>query len=295
MVLEALIPASMADKAPLRVLPISFIYATIAIFISLWIFPNNASLTLVFFTVMACLPLMLAMIGLQKERAESMLHETLFEYITPLRGPTTKHQSFISVHKSFFLFFTFLLIGLVAAFSFWFVALPHGTVNNLFSVQLGTIATINNNVNQLSGHFIGPSAYFGAILLNNIKVLAFVLLFSFIYGAGAIFILTWNASVISVAIGNMIRNAISTSQSSYFAAFSIGLARYLTHGIPEIAAYFVGGLAGGMISIAIIRHEFMDRNFKKLVIDSSYLVLLALCMLIFAALLETFISPMIAI
>ena len=139
------------------------------------------------------------------------------------------------------------------------------------------------------------SAYFGAILLNNIKVLAFVLLFSFIYGAGAIFILTWNASVISVAIGNTIRNIISSSPTSYFAAFSIGLGRYLTHGIPEIGAYFIGGLAGGMISIAIIKHEFIDRKFRKLIIDSSYLVLLALCLLIFAALLETFISPMIAI
>jgi uncharacterized membrane protein SpoIIM required for sporulation len=187
------------------------------------------------------------------------------------------------------------MAGLISAFSVWFVVLPHAMVNNLFSVQLGTISAINNNVNQIAGNFIAPSTYFGAILLNNIKVLAFVLLFSLIYGAGAIFILTWNASVISVAIGNAIRSIVAVSPASYFAAFSVGLARYLTHGIPEIGAYFIGALGGGMISMAIIKHEFMDKKFKKIVIDSSYLILLALCILIFAALLETYVSPLIAI
>ncbi len=293
MVLEQLIPAQIAEKQPYKVFPIAFLYATIAIFISLWIFPNNASLTLVFFTVMACLPLMLATIGLEKEKAENLLHETIFEYIGGVE--TSRNQSFMQVHRSFFMFFIFLMGGLISAFSLWFVALPHSTVNSLFSVQLGTISAINNNVNQIAGNFIAPSTYFGAILLNNIKVLAFVLLFSLIYGAGAIFILTWNASVISVAIGNAIRSIVAVSAAGYFAAFSIGLARYLTHGIPEIGAYFVGSLAGGMISMAIIKHDFWDKKFKKIVVDSSYLILLALCILIFAALLETFVSPLIAI
>ena len=36
--------------------------------------------------------------------------------------------------------------------------------------------------------------------------MAFCLLFSLIYGSGAIFILTWNASVLGTAIGNYIKS-----------------------------------------------------------------------------------------
>ena len=36
--------------------------------------------------------------------------------------------------------------------------------------------------------------------------------------------------------------------------YAIGMTRYMTHGIFEILAYFIGGLAGGLISVAIIRH-----------------------------------------
>ena len=46
------------------------------------------------------------------------------------------------------------------------------------------------------------------IFLNNIRVLFLCIIFAFIYGAGAIFILTWNASIVGVAIGNLIREGI---------------------------------------------------------------------------------------
>jgi len=48
------------------------------------------------------------------------------------------------------------------------------------------------------------------------------LLFSLVFGAGAIFILAWNASVIAGAIG------IFTKQS--LLEIPIGLARYMIHG-----------------------------------------------------------------
>ena len=42
------------------------------------------------------------------------------------------------------------------------------------------------------------------IFINNMGVLFLCIIFSFLYGAGAIFILTWNASVIAAAIGSFI-------------------------------------------------------------------------------------------
>jgi len=281
MVLESLIPVRVAEKKPIEMVPLAFLYATIAMFIGLWIFPNHASLTLVFFTVMACLPLMLQIIR--------------FEESTVLSKKLQKDDMH---HKRALPFFIFLFLGMVLAFSLWFVILPQSLVQNMFSVQINTITQINN---QVSGALVFPAKYFFAVLFNNIRVLIFVLLFSFIYGAGAIFILTWNASVIAVAIGNTVRAGVAAYvgaagvAGAYFTAFSLGLMRYMIHGIPEIGAYFVGGLAGGMISVAIIKHEFWDDNFKKVVKDSMNLVLFAIALLLVAGLLETFVSPLVPI
>ena len=133
--------------------------------------------------------------------------------------------------------------------------------------------------------------------MNNIKVLSFCILFSFIFGLGAIFILIWNASVIGAAIGHFIRANISSiagaaglpKAAAYFQAFSLGLLRYSVHGIPEIAAYFTAGLAGGIISIAIVNHDFRTKNFQKVVIDSADLILISIVILIIAGFLEVFV------
>jgi len=189
MVLENLIPATTVERKPIEMLPLAFLYSTIALFIGLWIFPNYAGLTVVFFTVLAVLPLMLRIISLEERKV----------FMKQIGLP----------HKEAMPFFIFLFIGLVLSFTLWFVAFPKPMVNNLFSVQIATISQINSDI---VGNFVG--GYFSAILVNNIKVLMFVLLFSFIYGAGAIFILTWNASVIAVAVGNTIRNALASASGA---------------------------------------------------------------------------------
>lgn len=300
MVLESLVPANIAEEKPIKIFPVAFIYATIALLISYWLFPTEASMTLIFFTVMACLPLMLGVIGLEKVRAEEFIKEIVFEYVSPSEKRTSNP---FTTHKRFFLFISFLTLGLTVAFTFWYILLPSKMVNIIFNSQINTINLINTNVNHLTGNAINILSYFSIILANNLKVLMFCLFFSFIYGAGAIFILTWNASVVSVAMGNAIRSLLSkyaavtgsASLSHYFSAFSLGLLRYIVHGVPEIGAYFVGGLAGGMISMAVIKHEFLSQKFKILLMDALLLVLISVGLLVIAALIETFISPLIPI
>ncbi|MFH2028053.1 MAG: stage II sporulation protein M, partial [Nanoarchaeota archaeon] len=107
---------------------------------------------------------------------------------------------------------------------------------------------------------------------------------------GAIFILTWNASVIGVAIGNFARSNI-TNATSYFHVTSLGILRYMIHGIPEIAAYFVAGLAGGIISVAVIRHHFTSKKFERILYDSTDLLIIAMVLLFIAALIEVYITP----
>jgi hypothetical protein len=284
MVLESLIPVSIAEKRPIEMLPLAFLYATLAIFIAVWVFPQDASLTAVFFTVMALLPMMVSMMKYEEQ--------SIF-----MKHGGDQH------HKKAMPFFIYMFLGMVFAYSIWFVFLPSSMVANVFGSQISTIHAINNNIHAVTGNVVSISQYFNAVLMNNLKVLVFVLLFSFIYGAGAIFILTWNASVVAVAIGNVVRSTLSnyaevagiTGISAYFAGFSLGLLRYMIHGIPEIGAYFVGGLAGGMISVAVLKHNFLDRKFNRVLIDASHLVLLAVGLLLMAGVLETFVSPIIPV
>jgi len=286
MVLEAIIPVRTAERRPIEMLPLAFLYSTLALFIALWIFPNHASLVVVFFTVMALLPLMVHMIRFEEK--------TIFN---------SELQKLESHHKRVLPFFIYMFIGIVLSLTLWFVFLPQALVQQLFAVQLSTIMSINQNINQVVAHAVSPSNYFVAIIANNLKVLIFVLLFSFIYGAGAIFILTWNASVVAVAIGNAVRSVLASyagatgmiGAAAYFHAFSIGLLRYMVHGIPEIAAYFIGGLAGGLISVAILRHQFMDDRFRLVMRDSLNLIGLSVGMLLIAALIEVFISPLVPV
>jgi uncharacterized membrane protein SpoIIM required for sporulation len=190
----------------------------------------------------------------------------------------------------------FLFLGMTLAFVTWYIFLPPETLNVVFDKQTSTIQTINN---QVSGNSFKQFSTFTKIFLNNIKVLAFAILFSFIYGSGAIFILTWNASVIGAAIGNFIRSGIGeyasniglAKLSAYFGVVSIGLLRYSLHGIPEIVAYLYGGLAGGIISVAIIRKHYKSEKFSHILFDVSELLIISIGFLVLAAFIEVFLTP----
>ena len=129
------------------------------------------------------------------------------------------------------------------------------------------------------------------------------MLFSFIFGAGAIFILTWNASVIGVAMGDSIRSGLahfaqasgSSAFLSYTSVISSSLLRYLIHGVPEIIGYFVGGLAGGIISVAIVQKSWNSRKFNTTMHNVLGLIALAIGLLVISAIIEVTISPLIKV
>ncbi len=261
---------------------IGLIYSSIAIFLSIWIIKDYSSLVMVFLTVNVAVPIMYHTMKLEEKKSIYIKSETLL---------LKEHARAIS-------FFVYMFIGFVIAFSLWYIFLPPNLVNTVFSVQEQTIKAINAKL--ISGSAINLLNTFGQIFFNNVKVLLFSIFFAFFFGAGAIFILTWNASVISAALGNFIRNNLAYSANAvgfskmwaYFHVFSLGLLRYFIHGIPEIAAYFMGGLAGGIISVAVIKHHLADDRFKKIVFDSLDLIILAIFMLFIAGLIEVFITPL---
>ncbi len=281
MVLEAILNPFSAEKRPWEMMLIGFLYSSVGILLSLWIFRDQTSLIMVFLTVMACLPIVYNTMKLEESKDLVIKSE----------------RALLKEHNKAILFFMFLFIGITASFVVWYVFLPLDTLNIVFDKQTATIQAINNHV---SGNFFEQLPLLSKILINNVKVLAFSVLFALLYGAGAIFILTWNASVIGAAMGNFIRSNLSelvntvglAKFSTYFGVVSLGLLRYSIHGIPEIVAYFYGGLAGGILSVAIMKQHFKNKNFSRILFDVSELMLIALSFLVVAGLLEVYVTPL---
>jgi len=187
----------------------------------------------------------------------------------------------------------FKFLNVVVSFSFLYLVLPASQTQTIFTAQLETIARVVQG--SPTGNYISSFSAFGSILSNNLKILILCIVFSFIYGAGAIFILTWNASVMAVAISSFIKYELLnvTTKFGILQITTVGLLKYLTHGIPEIMAYFVGALASGMISIAIIKHQHKNKKFKQLLRDSASLVAISVLLLVAAALVEVYITPIV--
>lgn len=297
MVLEALTTPQRAERKPWDLFFIGIIYAAVGLFLAIWVFREEASIVMVLLTVVACVPLIYNTFRLEEEKDVAIESE----------------RTLLKEHGRALSFFMWMFVGFVVAFSLAYILLPESIIEAAFQTQVSTIKNINTQISgeaintagtldgtAIEGEAIGGAKLFLQIFLNNFKVMLFCIFFSFFYGAGAIFILTWNASVISVAIGTFFRTNISEYASSlglvkiagYFHIFSLSLLRYFIHGLPEILAYFIGGLAGGIISVAVIRHDFGTRTFRRIMRDAFDLFLLAIIVLLIAAGIEVYITPL---
>jgi len=163
-----------------------------------------------------------------------------------------------------------------------------------FNFQIKTFCAINSpshynycleehGIPIATGSVSGTSAFL-SIFANNIYVLIFTILFSLAFGAGAIFILVWNASVIAAAIGIFSKGKLS--------GLGLGLLRYMVHGIPEISAYFVGALAGGIVSVAVIRRDLQGEGMWKILQDSLLMIIIAIVILVISGLMEVYLTPL---
>lgn len=286
---EFLINPKKAEKRPWELFFIGLLYSIIAIaivdllFIDNQIFSNYASIMIILFTVMLCLPFVYYLIAYE-EKKEILLGA---------------ERKILKEHSKAILALTFLFLGLLLGYSLAALVLPHEIDKKNFEIQRHTYCNINMPYDTktcmdylLKGNikFSKPQyslqnmvGRFFSILSNNIYVLIFSLLFSFIFGSGAIFILTWNASVIAIAISSLAKAR----------NFGLAFTHYMLHGFPEIIAYFIAGLAGGIISTAIIRHDYKTKKFWIILRDSIDLIIIALVFLILSSIIEVFISPLI--
>ena len=282
--LESLINPKRVEKGPWKMFFIGLLYASLSLLLVQWFFSGDAVLSkfsgmiVVTFSVMFSLPFMYFIFKTEEKQDEEV----------------EGFRDVWRVHKDAIYAFMWLFLGFIIAFSFWGIVLQNP---NLFNAQLETYCSINSPGNiescvsqNIFGNTIIPtgSATKGlrllSILENNMYVMIFTLIFSLIFGAGAIFVLAWNASVISAAVGVFTKYNVSE--------VPLGIARYMIHGFPEIAAYFITALAGGIFGVGVIRNGIRSPKFLRIVENTVILLFLAIVILIIAAVIEVYFTPL---
>jgi len=279
--LESLIKKGSENQGPGRMFFVGLVYASLSLLLVHYFFPNDSlanGMTVVAFCIMFTLPYMIKMI--RREEVED-------EQIEGFMGVW-------KIHSDAIYGFMWLFLGFVIAFSFWHIILGDP---NLLNFQIETYCKINSPGNVdgcISNYLFSDGGITGAsikemrflsILENNVYVMIFTLLFSLVFGAGAIFILVWNASVIAAAIGFFTKNSL--------AGIPLGIGRYMIHGLPEIAAYFIAALAGGIFGVGILRNGIRNPKSWKVIENAIILIFIAILILIVAAAMEVYITPLI--
>jgi uncharacterized membrane protein SpoIIM required for sporulation len=255
LVLEKVISIREAIKRPWTIFLFGGIISVICFFISFLVFQSSVGMFAIFLITIAMMPFMVNLVRYAEAKEEELIkrRKNLNLY--------QRHREILIVYIAFF-------AGMILALSILFLMLPQPIVQKLFADQI-------NEINLIRGRATLPATFL-TIVVNNLGVLFLSFLFSFLFGAGAVFILAWNASVLAAAIGM----AAGGLKGLPFAVLA-----FFPHGSLEILAYFIGAIAGGLISVAITRRksEWASYIFR----DCSKLIFISVILLIIAGMVET--------
>jgi len=272
MVFENILDYRLAEKKCALVLIYSFILTTVSLFVAYHIFPQNSSIVFLFLITISSAQMVYNELKEDEDKDEKDMHI---------------NRDFLKRNERVIKTYTFLFLGCLIAVSFWHSALPTKYKDVLFSNQDETISAIRGgNADACTGNAMANSVgAFSAIVKNNFQVMSIAFLFSFIFGSGALFIIFWNASVIGVFVSQMALEIGHVGIPGM--AHALALSSLCLHGAPEALAYFVAGIAGGILSIGIIKGKH-DMVVMK---DAFVLFCVSLLLVMVAGIAEVWISP----
>jgi uncharacterized membrane protein SpoIIM required for sporulation len=258
MVLYKLITIREALINPVWVFIVGGIISTISIFISFLVFPDSVGIFTTFLITIAMMPFMINLITYETVTTEEEIRRKL-------------KANFFERHKDVLLIYVAFFSGIILSQTIIYLILPDALVQKIFAEQI-------ERINLIRGKFAFLDT-FEKIILNNLSVLILCYLFSFLFGAGSIFILAWNASVLSTAIG------ITAKSIGGLKGLPLAVLTFFPHGSLELIAYFIGGIAGGLVSVALTRKK--TKLFWEIVKDSLLFLMSAIVILIIAGIIET--------
>ena len=210
------------------------------------------------------------------------------------------NKSFFTRHKKLLIILVYFFVGLFIAYSAFYFFSTEPIRETVFLTQNEEIEGISYLRSSLTGEVsaldsstqAGFSKVFSLILKNNIGVAFRALLLSLFYGAGALFLIAWNASILATVISAEIFSSIAISGYGLLSPF-IGLFNalfnligYIPHGLPEILTYFLISFAGAMIARDLNKGIFSTEYKFRVLLDFLLMVGLALLLLVLGALIE---------
>jgi len=265
MVFEVITSIEKIKTQPWKFMVYVFLASSLGIVVSYFIQPELSSLLSLFFVILAVFPSFYNLIL----KEEKILEE--IENQNPLIALFQRNKLIIFLYS-------YLFLGITLSYYIWFLILPENISLVVFKYQISVLENI-------SGYAVNPTT-FQVIFLNNLKVTTFAFLLSFLFGTGALFIVAWNASVVGVFLGIFAKKMVAFENKFLSALFGIlvGGSSIALHGIPEVMAYFISGIAGGVLSVGIFNKKYRKRIIK----DSLYFYFLSVIFLFIAALIESF-------
>lgn len=271
MVLEHIFPEDWLERKGRYAFILGVVYSIIGILIATVLFPGDPALVAVAFTSMLLLPELYKIFSIE-ERQESMEQKV---------GIRALWRDDIEVVR----IYIFLFLGILLVYSVSAMVLPQLQANTLFKSQL-EIRFGQGFAGNATGLFSG---LFWDLLSNNFMVLIACFILALLTGDGAIFFITWNASVWGTVFGITAKGAGAFAGTHPLFYFAVIMLIVFPHMILEAISYFLSAISGSVISKDVILEEFASDRFLEVFGFNLYLLLFGLVFLVLGALVETFV------
>ena len=276
MVLEHLFPEDWLEKKGRYAFLLGVIYSFIAIVIAKFLFPGDPALVAVAFTSLLLLPELYKIFSME-ERQESVEQKVSFNALW---------KDDVEVVR----IYLFLFIGILLVYALGTILMPEMQANTLFREQLEIRFGQGFSGQAVSTVFDG--SLFRDLLSNNFMVLLACFIMALLTGDGAIFLITWNASVWGTIFGLTAKNAAAFTGSAPYLIFLGIMIIVFCHLIIEALSYFLAAISGSVISKDVILEKFASDRFFEVFGFNLYLLLFGLVALVIGALVETVVLVM---
>lgn len=285
MVLEHLFPEDWLESKGGYAFILGVVYSIIGILIARVLFPGDPALVSVAITSLLILPELYKIFSIE-ERKESMAQGV------SLRGLWRDDLDIVRVY-------VFLFLGILLVFALGTIITPQMQTNELFREQLeirfGQGFSGQAVAGQATGNSLFSSDLFWSLLSNNFLVLVACFILALLTGDGAIFLITWNASVWGTIFGLTAKGAGVFGGQHPLLYFSLIMLIVFPHMIIEALSYFLAAISGSMISKDVILEEFASERFFEVFSFNLYLLLFGLVFLVLGAVVEAFVLENIGI
>jgi uncharacterized membrane protein SpoIIM required for sporulation len=245
------------------------------------IFRQILGLATIFFTVILAIPSINILFS-REEGINASEKKSFFQ----------EYEALFDIFLYFFLgsFLAFLIIGLINISYLYGGKLEGNELLQLeptrsdFQIPRPDLAFVEESKLSQYINAIKP------IIINNIYVMLVSFFLSLFYGAGAIFLIIFNASIFAYGVMTLLRSRelLPHLSTLWYSICNIGIFSF--HLLPEVSAYLLAAIAGGILSKAFVREKFLSARFRKFIFDSLKLLFVSIFLVIDAAFIEVVVS-----